>query len=192
MDYGATYHGVRDETLLDGRPLKKAVFENNFEALIFDFVVAEDGSILCFIILSEGVGRSKSVVEVWKLLDGSEELLNWFDQPKDTDWAKLKNESILIASITAPEEMQEMTTFSLGNRIFMFNPVTGNLFQFFESNFLPVTTGFAIEGSFLDYSLVVDRDNEKAFLIQKAHVKNKGKSFRETISLYGIEIPISK
>ena len=54
-DYRFTYHDIFDQTIIDGRPIREAIFENNLEELIFDFTVTDKGDIFCSLIIRLGL-----------------------------------------------------------------------------------------------------------------------------------------
>lgn len=189
-DYGFTYHDILDQTILDGGPLREAVFKNNLQELIFDFTVTKEGDIFCFLIIMLGVDGKGSILQTWKLLDSGKELIICAEQPKDTDWSKLKTEPMLIANYPLPEKMEEMTTFSLGKQVFLFNPISGNFYRFTEYGLQPISVDLDDKKPYKDFTLVVDKDNQAIFLLPKSALKRERKTFREVVDLYGVRIPI--
>jgi len=186
------YHSIFHETIIDGGVIKQSVFKNDFEEMIFDFAVAKDGSLYCFLILRPGVGRATYMIEAWKLLNGDEKIIKWAKEPKDTDWSKLKTEAKLIASLPLSERMDEITAFSIDKKLIVFNPASGDFYQLKDAGIQQILTGLEKGKSYLDSTLVVDKDNEKIFLLPKSVLKEEQKSFREILEEYGKEISIPK
>lgn len=181
---GRTYHAASHIVFLHGKDLRKAIVKNDFSRLVFDFAANENG---LFVFIHEN-----DELKVWKLLEKGQELL-YLSSPIE----RIKKEkdnigSQLILSGQVTGAINSISAFSINNELYVFIHDDGRLLHITTDNIEAIDTKLEKRKSFINYSLVIDRDENKVLLIPKSTIKPSQESFANILRLHGIEIILKK
>jgi len=177
-----TDFGVHN-TFLDGKPLRRAIFNSDFKRLVYDFAANENG---LFLFIHE-----KDSMKVLRILAKGKEIVLLGSGVKNMQEEKEKNRSEVIASSEVTGDISSISAFSINNELYVFIHDDGRLYQVSNAGIIAVSSNIAGDRSYKDHALVVDRDNDQVYLLLKQAINEMDKSFNDILSIYGIKIKMN-